>query len=696
MRLWLDDVFGEGGLLGRGLPGHEPRAGQRAMAELVGHDLEHGGVALIEAGTGTGKTFAYLVPALLSGARVVVSTGTRALQDQIAERDVPALSRILGEELPVAVLKGLSNYVCLRRHDELLASGESVSRPEIVRHLPLIQAFVRGSPTGQKKDLPEVPEDAAIWSLVESGSETRLGARCRFHDACFVSRAREEAEAARVVVVNHHLFFADLALRARGASVIPPYDAVVFDEAHQVGDVMTQFFGISLSAGRVDRLVRDVDRTMSSLRVSSDVSDRLLRQVLLVTTDLLDAIAKLGGGRASEGRNSLSHEDRESIRDRLFDLESALEGASAHVRGCVDPDERAHDALGPAARRIDELRNDLLVLVEGGHGMVVWVEHRGRGARRSSVLGASPVDVSRAFREEVLERTRTVILTSATLTSGTSRTEPSASEPSRERVERDGEEAPKVASPFAFLRRELGIEGEVDELIVPSPFDFASQSALYLPELPDPRDPAFAEQAIEEVAALTLASGGGAFVLTTSVRALTELSRALAPTLRRAGVPMLVQGEEPKHLLLERFRAHGHAALFATLGFWEGVDVPGHALRLVVLDRVPFDVPSDPLVRARCERIEAEGGSAFKEHLLPSAALTLKQGFGRLIRTRADRGLVAILDARMRTKGYGKVLLRALPDARRLHDRAEAESFLRALAQPPDAESLGADGRTAG
>ena len=702
-QLGLDDVFGEGGLFAQGLVGHEPRPEQRAMAELVAHGLSHGGVSLIEAGTGTGKTFAYLVPALLSDQRVVISTGTRALQDQIALRDVPALARILGEpELPVAVLKGLSNYVCLRRYHELRESAESVRRAELARHLPVLEAFVqraqRAGPSlatrGEASELPEVPEDAALWSLVLSGADTRVGARCRFHDQCFVTRARAEAEAAQVVVVNHHLFFADLALRSRGASVIPPYDAVVFDEAHQLGDVMTEHFGFVVSAGRVDRLVRDADRTMAALRVESEVSERLLRVVLLRTSDLVEALGKLRGRAASDGRRALGSEDREALSDRLYDLEAALEAIGAHVRGTIDDEVRGHEALSALARRFDELRNDLLVVIEGGHGLVVWIEHpRGRGARGGSVLGASPVDVARAFREEVLERTRTVVLTSATLSSSLASASPERkSQPSPEALEprlvRDEHEAPQEAledartrldSPFAFVRRELGIEGEIDELVLPSPFDYARQAALYLPELPDPRAPEFAALAREEVEALALASGGGAFVLTTSLRVLDDLSRHLGPSFRRQGLEVLVQGELPKHDLLERFRAHGHAVLFATLGFWEGVDVPGHALRLVVLDRVPFDVPTDPLVRARCEQIEREGGSAFKEHLLPSAALTLRQGFGRLVRTRSDRGLVAILDGRMRSKGYGKLLLRALPDARRLEARADALAFLHAV-----------------
>ena len=655
--LSVHDVLGEGGVLSRVIPGYKSRPSQLAMAELVEQSLLKEGVALIEAGTGTGKTFAYLVPALLSGKRVVIATGTRALQDQIAQRDVPRLEDELGIKLPVAILKGLGNYVCLRRYEELLESADSVGRPDIVRHLPLLTEFVRKSESGDRTELPTIPEEAAIWGFVESGSDTRIGPRCRFsreggespgQARCFVTKARKAAEEARVVIVNHHLFFADLALKSRGANVIPPYDAVVFDEAHQVGDVMTQFFGVSISTGKIDRLIRDIDRTVSSLRLASEISDRLLRTVLLTASDLFDAAGVLDGKRSRmEGRAPLSGEDREQLRDELFSLEAALEALGAHVRGMIDEDERSHDALLQATRRIDDTRNDLLTVLEGGYGLVVWIESRGR----QTILGASPVEVARHFRDEVLTRTRSLVLTSATLS---------------------------TSDTFDFTRRELGIEDEVDELILPSPFDYPTQAALYVPELPDPRDPSFMKEAAREVGELVKASRGGAFVLTTSFRAMTEFSRALTVMLEREGLEVLVQGDMPKHALLDRFRTQEHAVLFATQGFWEGVDVPGRSLRLVVLDRVPFDVPSDPLIRARCERLEAEERSAFKDYLLPSAALTLKQGFGRLVRSETDRGVVALLDGRLRTKGYGKVLLRGLPPARRV-EKEEALAFLRGL-----------------
>ncbi len=694
-RLTLEDVLGERGLLQEHLAVYEDRPGQRAMAACVERTLERGGVSLIEAGTGIGKTFAYLAPALLSGQRVVVSTGTRALQDQLVDRDVPTLARLVGQALPVAVLKGLSNYVCRRRVDELLSSPESILRPELVRQLPTLTAFVERSMSGEKRELAEFPEDAPIWGLVESGPELRIGARCRFYDACFVTHARRAAERARVVIVNHHLFFADLALRARGASVLPAYDAVIFDEAHQLGDVMTASFGLSLSPSRIERLVRDADRAIRLTREAGEASERLLRHVLYATSELATALEASEDRAGPPGRRALRHEEREALAPRLFALDAALEAVGGYLRSRLEPStEPAHDALLGLARRVDELRNDVLVVVEGGHGLVVWLEATtARSSRSSRALGASPVDVSSLFRESVLEPTHAVILTSATLGAfararSAPRDRPPVQAPDA-RVELDEASAspppsadPIEASPFAFLRRELGVDEVAEELLVPSPFDHARQAALYVPPLPDPRDPSFLASARAEIEALVRASGGGAFVLTTSHRVQGDLAQRLAPRLRDAGLTVLVSGERPKHELLERFRADGDAVLIGTMGFWEGIDVPGRALRLVVLDRLPFDAPTDPLVRARCERIEARSGSAFKEYLLPSAALTLRQGFGRLLRSRRDRGLVAVLDVRLRTKGYGKTLLRALPEVPLLERREEALAFLAALATP--------------
>ena len=647
------DVLGQGGALARVLPGFEHRDEQIRMAELVEVALAHEGAAIVEAGTGTGKTLAYLVPAVLSDARrVVVSTGTKTLQDQIVESDVPLLERALGVKLRVAALKGLSSYLCLRRWDELKHAAESLERPEIGRLLPVIDDFRWRTRTGDRAELGTVAEDSPIWAAVSSSSETRIGPRCTFHDDCFVTKARRRAEQARIVVVNHHLFFADLALRrANGAGVIPDYDAVIFDEAHQLEDIATQFRGNSLSTSRVEALVRDVERTVGQARMSGEDWARLTRSVLVRAADLFDAVRSTqraseppARGPAQDGpRLPLARDVLEgALRHPLFDLEAALDALARHAEGTVE----AGEPLMAIARRCDRMRSDIAELVDAGAGSVAWSQQRGR----VTWIGASPVDVSASFRDEVLHRAKSVVLTSATLsTSGT----------------------------FDFLKRRLGFDHEVDEAILSSPFHYPTQAALYLPpELPEPREAGYTERAIDEIVRLVALVGGGAFVLCTSIRAMQDLSRACRGRLF-AG-ELLVQGEAPKTVVLERFRRDGNAVLFATQSFWEGVDVPGDALRLVVIDKLPFDVPSDPLVKARCERIEAEGGTPFVDYLVPSAAITLKQGFGRLVRTRRDRGIVALLDSRVTKRGYGKLFLRSLPDATRCTSFDEVTRFWRA------------------
>jgi ATP-dependent DNA helicase DinG len=636
------DVLGEGGLLARVLGGFELRPAQLRMAEIVERALEGDGVTLVEAGTGTGKTLAYLVPAALHDRRIVISTGTRTLQDQIASHDVPLLERALGERLPIAVLKGLPNYVCRRRYGELLRSAAADADPEIARYLPLVRDLVESSETGDRAELRDLPEDAAIWAAIQSGSDTRIGPRCRHHDACFVTKARRRAEEARIVVVNHHLFFADLALRAKGTGqrergVIPDYDVAIFDEAHQIEDVATSFFGAQLGSQRVETLVRDAERALG--KEIDRVTEGLLRSVRVRGQNVFERVPR--GAAPEGGRNALAAEALDAgLRDSLFALDIDLEVHGDALR------DRA--VLGESAiqlvRRADEIREAIGRIAEPGHAHVAWTQQRGRMAW----LGASPVDVSGLFRDEVLHRTKSVVLTSATLaTSGS----------------------------FGFTRQRLGIDFEVDEEVLPSPFEHATQSALYLPDLPDPREGSFAEAAAKEIDALVTMSGGGAFVLCTSVRAMQDFARRLRPAFEGRRLLVMVQGEAPKNAQLDRFRERGDAVLFATQSFWEGVDVPGRALRLVVIDKLPFDVPSDPLVSARCARLEAQGTSAFMEYTVPAAALALKQAFGRLIRTSQDRGVVALLDSRVTKKGYGRLFLRSLPDAKRCTTRAEVEEF---------------------
>lgn len=631
------DVLGPEGLFAK-RPGYTHRPSQLAMAEIVAKLIEGEGVAVVEAGTGTGKTLAYLVPAILSGARVVVSTGTRALQDQIMTHDLPLLEHVLGKRLDVACLKGLANYLCLRRYDELKRSARATDG-SLVRQLPMLETFRDETLSGDLGELEALAEDAIIRAEVQSGSDTRIGPRCRFYDECFVTRARTNAERAQVVVVNHHLFFADLAMRDTGAAILPPYDIVIFDEAHQVEDVATLFFGVQVGNGRIERLVRDTKRAISLADgnvLSNSVGARLVEFVGVTGASLFEALPKTQeGSRVTLDREALMG----PLEQRIMALDDALHALSSHLRLRAGDDE----VFAQLARRVESLRDDVLKIGEGATGSrTTWAQRSARGG----AIGASPVDVSVLLRENLFYRTRSVVLTSATLSTG---------------------------GDFSYVKSRLGIDFPVIERILPSPFAFPTQAALYLPRhMPDPRDARFVSDAVREVLALIDITGGGAFVLCTSFRMMHALAQACRPELSQ---PVLVQGERPKLMLLDRFREAGNAVLFATSSFWEGVDVPGDALRLVILDKLPFDVPTDPLVAARCERIREDGDAPFAKYLLPSAAIALKQGFGRLVRTEADRGIVAILDSRIVHKSYGKTLLASLPDASRCYSLEEVRAF---------------------
>jgi ATP-dependent DNA helicase DinG len=636
-RVRAAELLGEDGPLARALPGYERRDSQLRMAAMVEDALEHDGVALIEAGTGTGKTLAYLVPALLSGKKVVVSTGTRTLQDQIMDHDLPAIARHVGLSVRAACMKGLTNYLCRRRYRELLVSAET-REPAIARRLPMLIDWVGRTEHGDRAELDDLADDDPVWAAVQSSSETRIGARCSRYDECFVTKMRRRAEQAQLVVVNHHLFFADLATRGpHGGGVLPAYDAVIFDEAHQLEDVATLFFGAQVSEQRLEKLARDFERAFLSLGVWTHDGERVLR-TLLDTSQAFFASLPVPA-RAESSRVELSDARMSVAAEPYHALDAALESLEL---GCVR-EAGAGQANAQLARRASQIREELARIVEAARTDDVFCERR--GAR--TTVGASPVDVSGLFRREVLQRVPAVILTSATLTTGGS---------------------------FDFVKRRIGIDFEVDEATLASPFDHAKQAALYLPEVPDPRASDYLDAAVAEILRLVALTGGGAFVLCTSVRMMSTLASRCRPSLR---VPVFAQGEAPKSALLDRFRHAGDAVLFATMSFWEGVDVPGRALRLVIIDKLPFDVPTDPLVEARCRRLEEEGESSFMRYLVPAAALTLKQGFGRLIRTRRDRGVVAILDSRIRTKGYGSVFLRSLPDAARCDRFDEVETFWR-------------------
>ena len=634
------------------------------MAEAVEEALGQERPLFVEAGTGTGKTLAYLVPAILSGKKVVVSTATRALEEQIFTKDLPIVRSILapfGIEFHATLMKGLSNYVCKRRLGELLAS-DGAARIGSDRDLARLVEWAKETETGDRAELASVAEDAAAWREVQSSSDTRIGAGCSYFDECFVTRMRRDAEEATLVVVNHHLFFADLALRrGRGgeyASAIPPYDVVVFDEAHQIEEIATDFFGVRVSSSRVDALVRDARRSLVAAKLLTALGTGEGKSLLDGATSASQRFFMALGSRANhaagDARRILSERDLEGdVRAAHDALDGVLDGLWAYAQA-----NDRHEAVSVIARRTRELRTDLRAVlsgrVAGGDGEVsahvAWLDLR----ERSVAIGASPVELGPTLRTALFDRVPGVICTSATLATGTSGADPS------------------LAS-FHFARARLGAPPHTRELIVPSPFDIPARAALYLPrDLPEPSDPAFERAAVDRIVELVSVTGGGAFVLCTSTRAMKAFRRALEPRLTQ---PLLVQGEAPKHQLLSKFRAAGNAVLVATMSFWEGVDVPGRALRLVILDKIPFAVPTEPVVAARCAQIEREGGNPFAEYSVPVAAITLKQGFGRLLRSKKDAGIVALLDRRAVTKGYGKRLLASLPPATRMHSLEEVAEF---------------------
>jgi ATP-dependent DNA helicase DinG len=670
------DVLGPGSPLSRLLSGYEHRPSQLAMAEAVEDALASERPLFVEAGTGTGKTLAYLVPAILSGKKVIVSTATRALEEQIMASDLPLVQQALapfGVTVRAALMKGLANYLCKRRFQELRETQGG--RVAVDRLLSRIESWAKETETGDRAELADMPEDADAWREVNSSTDTRIGARCPHFEECFVTRMKKDAEQAQIVVVNHHLFFADLALRRgpRGeyASAIPNYDAVIVDEAHRLEDIATDFFGVRVSAGRVDALVRDARRSLLALGQLTQGSARPLLDLVEEAARIF--FAEMSGRRGLEVRRVLSGDDwTPGALKAHGKLDACLEALAGHAQ------RSREEAVLAVARRAMDLREDLRTLVEGSRAQKTEREDiefdpdelslprssdfRMRGRPSAHVawldvksgrvaLGASPIDLGPTLREALFDRVPGVVMTSATLATAVVGQEPS----------------------FHFAKARLGAPPETRGVVVPSPFDFERRAALYVTrQMPDPNEPSWEEALTSRACDLIDITRGGAFVLCTSTRAMQAVHARLKTRLEH---PLFVQGAAPKHLLLSKFRAAGDAVLVATMSFWEGVDVPGRALRLVVIDKIPFAVPTDPVTRARCEQIERDGGNAFAQYSVPSAAITLKQGFGRLIRTQTDAGIVAILDPRLMSKSYGRMLLASLPPAKVMRDLDQLREF---------------------
>jgi ATP-dependent DNA helicase DinG len=622
------DLLAPGGGLERAIPYYEDRAEQRAMSAAVARALQDARPLIVEAGTGTGKTLAYLIPALESGKRVVVSTGTRALQDQIARHDLPLLRSVLARPFSAVVLKGVANYVCRRRLAEVAHRSEVADLVDWASH----------TDTGDRAEVDWLAESAPIWTEVTTTPDARIGPRCPYFDRCFVTQARRLAERAQLILVNHHLYLADRALRAAapGARVLPDHDAVIFDEAHQLEDVATEHFGSRVSTHVLALLVRDAQLAMVRMPLWTGRS----------ADDTIRAVERAGIGLFAQLRAALVGEservplpeglfDPPERQDAWFQLDGALEelARAAESESEPPPDEEGDADGGPRAaltgiaRRARALRDDLATIAEQRQrSHVYWGETRAAG----TAIGAAPIAVGDLVRRHIIQSGPTAIFTSATLA---------------------------TAGDFAYSRARLGLD-DADELLVPSPFDYERQAMFYVPrDLPVPAGDGFAAAAAQRTLELLAITGGRAFLLFTSHRALREAAARLAA----APYPRFVQGDAPRATLVDRFRATAGAILLGTGSFWEGVDVPGDALSLVVIDKLPFAPHTDPLVAARMQACAETGKDPFATIQLPAAALALKQGFGRLIRRRDDRGIVAILDSRVVTKSYGRVFLDTLP-----------------------------------
>jgi ATP-dependent DNA helicase DinG len=636
----MKDIFGPSGLLAKKIPFYEYRPEQEQMAGAVQRALAQERFLIVEAGTGTGKTLAYLIPSVLSGKRVVVSTGTKTLQEQLFFKDVPLVQERLQFPFRAAFMKGRGNYLCWRRF-RLFSRQPLFTSMEEVGNYQTVKKWAGRTKTGDRAELSDLPEDLGLWKEVCASSETCLGQSCEFHDRCFVMAMRQEAAGADVLIVNHHLFFADLAVRMKGyGEVLPRYEAVVFDEAHQLEETATQYLGNTISNYRFEELARDLRRECAAAKIKEGTLTRM-------ATDLLDyeerffQLLRGREGRFPLRRKQWKEEAKESgarVMERLISLFS-------HIGGMQEPPE----GLRACGRRAEELKLEFQEFISlAREEMVYWGEARGRGI----FLHASPVDVSSSLRESLYPRLKTAVFTSATLS---------------------------TQGNFTFFKSRMGLTrcgGEgIEELILDSSFDLMAQSLLYLPShLPEPNSPAFLPQAVEEMEKILRLSLGRAFLLFTSIRNMEEAYRQLK---NRVPFTCFLQGERPKSALLQAFKEDLHSVLFATASFWEGVDIQGQALSCVVIDRLPFSPPTEPILEARMERIAAGGGRPFWDYQVPSAILLLKQGLGRLIRTRQDRGVLAILDTRLLTRGYGKVFLQSLPPWAVVHEPEAIDRFFR-------------------
>lgn len=635
----IAEIFGPGGILEKCLPRtYEFRRSQLEMAEIVEEAFQSKQHAIVEAGTGTGKTMAYLIPAIRSGRRVVIATATKSLQEQLFTKDVPFLQKHFASNLKVAVMKGRSNFLC-RQKVHLMEGQPVLKGMDEVDWFTQIRDWEKLTQTGDRAELTFLPDDAELWQKLDARRETCTGQKCPEFKRCFITGMHQRAHEADLIIVNHHLFFADLALRKDDfGSIIPEYSAVVFDEAHEIEDVASDYFGRQISNYRFEELARDAEH---ALRLKGLAKPVLLKRAVRLrerSRNFFETFPQREGRSAFESaqRQSFLEQNREAY-DQLVVAVKSLETEIAALP--TKPEE-----VLAIARRAFELRAELNFLLESSEpNYVYWCERRGKGV----FVTATPIDVSSILKERLFDVFDTVVLTSATLA---------------------------VGGRFDFLKQRLGIDA-ARERVLPHEFDFRSQALLYIPAtMPDVRDAGFAGQAAEEIIRLLEITRGRAFCLFTSYSQMNDVCERARKRLR---FPLLVQGTAPRSVLLERFRATPGAVLFATASFWQGVDVPGEQLSCVIIDRLPFAVPTDPVVAARVQALTRDGRNAFAEYQVPQAVLALKQGFGRLIRSQSDRGVLAILDNRIRRMQYGRIFMDSLPEYGVTQDLAQVAQFMK-------------------
>jgi ATP-dependent DNA helicase DinG len=652
----IEQIFDAGGLLGQAIGGFRPRVSQTEMAKAIGQAISGQKSLIAEAGTGTGKTYAYLVPALLYGGKVIVSTGTKNLQDQLFLRDIPTVRKALKAPVSVALLKGRSNYVCHFHLERTLQNGRLTSKDD-VGYLREISRFMKTTSSGDKAELSKVPENALIWNLVTSTRDTCFGAECQYYQDCFVMKARKEAQQADVVVVNHHLFFADVALKDTGvAELLPSANTVIFDEAHQLPDTATLFFGETVSTSQILELCRDVlAEGLSHARDGADWA-KVVTPVEKAARDL----------RLTFSQDSIRLSvDQIAPSSLFFPAMQTLEKEMQNMLAVLEKQAERAETIEQCRTRTIELAAQLAAWTAAGkpeavrkkgevdEEQVLWVE-----AFSSSVqLHRTPLSIAPIFSKQREGSARAWIFTSATLA---------------------------VKNDFSHYTQQMGLADEVAYTWA-SPFNYEQQGLLYVPNnMPQPNSFEYTDAVVDAALPAIIASGGRAFLLCTTIRAVNKAAERLREEFEKRGLnyPLIVQGEAGRTELLDRFRAAGNAVLIGSQSFWEGVDVRGAALSLVIIDKLPFAPPDDPVLAARIGALERRGLNGFMHHQLPEAVINLKQGAGRLIRDEGDRGVLMLCDPRVISKPYGKRIWQSLPPFKRTRELADVQAFFAEEVKP--------------